>query len=155
MRLVLSLLLASIVSAHAQTVAPPAVPPIVRAIQQLAPGAGWTLSGTDCSGLQWDAGNIQSKPTCAAINAVIAALPAANVPLEVSVMGAKVALSRAGLLPAVQAWVSTQSAERQLIWNTATTFRRDSALIAAGAAALGLTSAQLDQLFITAATVNP
>jgi hypothetical protein len=78
-----------------------------------------------------------------------------SVPQVVGAMNAKVALLRAGLLPSVQAWVNTQSAEQQLIWNTATDFRRDSALIAAGAAALGLTSAQLDQLFITAATVMP
>jgi hypothetical protein len=91
------------------------------------------------------------------LNAVLAAhnpnTPA--VPQVIGAMNAKVALSRAGLLASVQTWVNTQSAERQLIWNTATDFRRDSPLIAAGAAALGLTSAQLDQLFITAATIQP
>ena len=70
-------------------------------------------------------------------------------------MQAKVALSRAGLLTAVQSWVNTQSAETQLIWNTAPSFSRSSGIIMAGAAALGLTSAQVDALFITAATINP
>jgi hypothetical protein len=104
-----------------------------------------------------------SAPQRAAGNAVLASFnmlgasapPAPGVPPVIGSMNAKVALLRAGLLPAVQAWVNTQSAEQQLIWNTATNFRRDSTLIADGAAALGLSSAQLDQLFITAATIQP
>jgi hypothetical protein len=127
------------------------VPDCIRAVQALAPGTGVTVRG-DCSNVVLD--NAQTPPTLSQIQAYLA-LHSVPVPQEVSVMGAKVALSRAGLLTTVEAWINTQSAERQLIWNTATTFRRDSALIAAGAAALGLTSAQLDALFITAATINP
>jgi hypothetical protein len=90
-------------------------------------------------------------------NAVLASfnMQAPGVPQTVSSMGAKVALERAGLLTAVQNWVNTQNAETQLIWNTAANFNRNSNLISNGAAALGLTSAQLDALFITAATINP
>lgn len=80
---------------------------------------------------------------------------APSVPQSVSSMQAKVALSRAGLLSAVQSWVSSQNAEAQLIWGSATTFSRDSAILNGAAAALGLTQAQVDQLFITAAAINP
>ena len=90
-------------------------------------------------------------------NAVVAGFNpnATAVPYKIDAMQAKVALSRAGLLTAVQNWINTQSAEDQLVWNTAPAFRRDSALIAAGMAALGITSAQMDQLFISAAAINP
>jgi hypothetical protein len=93
----------------------------------------------------------------ATLTAVIAAHDSNKtaVPQTVSSMQAKVALSRAGLLTSVQTWVNSQSAETQLVWNTATTFSRNSGIILAGASALGLSSAQLDALFITAATIQP
>ena len=81
--------------------------------------------------------------------------PPAPVPQTISAMQAKVALSRAGLLTSVQTWVNSQSAETQLIWNSASSFDRGSALIASAAVALGLTSAQVDALFVTAAAINP
>lgn len=93
----------------------------------------------------------------AAANTALAAFvaPAPGTPFEVSSMQAKVALSRAGLLSSVQTWVATQSVEDQLVWSTAGSFRRNSALLNSAAAALGLTSAQVDALFITAAGINP
>jgi hypothetical protein len=87
--------------------------------------------------------------------AVVAYLNRPPVPQVVSSMQAKVALSRAGLLTNVENWVNAQSAETQLIWNTATTFSRDSQLLNTAAGALGLSSAQVDQLFVTAASINP
>lgn len=80
---------------------------------------------------------------------------AASVPQSVSALQAKVALSRAGLLPSVQTWVGTQSTEIQLMWNSATSYSRTSTLINSAAAALGISQSQLDQLFITAATIAP
>jgi hypothetical protein len=90
------------------------------------------------------------------LEAVIAAHnPAkAGVPQSISSVQAKVALLRAGLLGSVEAWVNTQGAETQLVWNTTPAFNRNSGLIATGGAALGMTSAQLDALFITAAGIN-
>lgn len=79
----------------------------------------------------------------------------APVPRSVSAMQAKVALSRAGLLTQVQTWINGQDAETQLIWNSAPTFSRNSTLLANAAAALGLTSAQVDALFATAAGIAP
>lgn len=82
-------------------------------------------------------------------------VPPAPIPSPVSRMQAMVAMSRAGLLTSVQNWITTQDAETQLIWNTATDFSRSSTLLNNAATALNLTSAQVDQLFITAATIVP
>lgn len=77
------------------------------------------------------------------------------VPSAVSSMQAKVALLNARLLDAVQSWVNTQDAATQLVWNSATEFKRDSQLVGKAAAALSLSSTQIDQLFIAASAVNP
>ena len=66
---------------------------------------------------------------------------------------ARRALIEAGLLGAVTAWIATADAETQIDWEFATEIRRDWPPIAACAAALGLTAAQLDGLFIQAATL--
>jgi hypothetical protein len=76
-------------------------------------------------------------------------------PASVSRMQAMVALNNAGLLTQVQAWVAAQDATTQLIWSNAQTFSRQSELLGRAAAALNLTSAQVDQLFVSAAAVNP
>jgi hypothetical protein len=88
--------------------------------------------------------------------------PPAPAPSQISRMQAFVALSQAkamdqsaSLLLQVQTWVNTQDAATQLIWQNATDFNRQSQLIARVAAALGISSAQLDQLFATAASIQP
>lgn len=81
--------------------------------------------------------------------------PPAPVPQTVSRMQALVALRRAGLLSAVQTWVDSQDAETQLIWTNAPDFSRNSTLLGNAATALGLTSDQVDALFVTAASINP
>jgi len=86
---------------------------------------------------------------------ITAFLAKAAVPQLVSSMQAKVALSNAGLLSSVETWVNAQDATTQLIWSSAVSFNRGSALIASAAAALGLTPAQVDTLFTTAAAINP
>ena len=81
--------------------------------------------------------------------------PPAPVPQSVSAMQAKVALSRAGLLTGVQAWIAAQDAETQLIWNSTVVFNRTSPLLASAATALNLSSDQIDALFVTAAAIAP
>jgi hypothetical protein len=76
-------------------------------------------------------------------------------PNAVSRMQAMVALSNAGLLGQVQAWVAAQDATTQLIWASATTFSRDSALLGSAATALSLTPSALDALFGAASKINP
>lgn len=81
--------------------------------------------------------------------------PATSIPQSVSRMQAMVALSRAGLLTAVQSWVAAQDSETQLIWNNAPDFSRGSTLLANAATALGMTSDQIDALFVAASAINP
>lgn len=76
------------------------------------------------------------------------------VPESVSAFQAKAALMAAGILPQVEATIAQADAFTQLAWAEALQFRRDSPAIAALSAALGLTSAQVDDLFRTAATIS-
>lgn len=80
--------------------------------------------------------------------------PVVPVPESVSAFQAKAALMLAGILPQVEATIAQADAFTQLAWAEALTFRRDSPAIAALSAALGLTSAQVDDLFRTAATIS-
>ena len=74
-------------------------------------------------------------------------------PPAVSRVQAMVALSNAGLLTAVQNWVAGQDATTQLIWANASAFSRELSLLNGAAAALGLSGAQVEQLFVAAAAV--
>jgi hypothetical protein len=76
-------------------------------------------------------------------------------PASVSRMQAMVALNNAGLLTQVESFIAAQDAMTQLVWNNAQSFSRNSELLARAAAALDLTSAEVDQLFASAAAVNP
>jgi hypothetical protein len=76
--------------------------------------------------------------------------PPPPVPDVVSRFQAKAALSAAGLLPAVEAALADADPLAQLAWAEAIEFRRQSPTILALATALGLTDAQLDDLFIAA-----
>ena len=86
-----------------------------------------------------------------------AILNAPKVPEKVTMRQARLALLGAGLLPSVDAAIDslpepTKSAAR-IEWEYSGEVWRDKALVQALAPALGLTDAQLDQLFITAATL--
>ncbi len=78
------------------------------------------------------------------------------VPQVVSRYQALAALMQAGLLDAVQAWATDPGTDPlyRLAFEAAAEFRRDSPTLAAGAAALGWSDAQLDGLFIAAAAMQ-
>lgn len=80
--------------------------------------------------------------------------PVATVPYTVTPFQAKAAIYAAGLLPAVEAAIAAAPKVAQLAWSDATEFTRDSPTIAALSAQLGLTSAQVDALFIAAAAIE-
>ena len=65
----------------------------------------------------------------------------------------QLALLQAGVLDALEAWVATQSRETQIEYAARGEWRRDWPLVATGAAALGLTDAQMDDLFRLADTL--
>jgi hypothetical protein len=58
------------------------------------------------------------------------------------------------MLPAVEAAIAAASPIAQLAWSDATAFTRDSPTIADLSAQLGLTPAQVDDLFTIAATIE-
>jgi len=81
-----------------------------------------------------------------------AASQAALVPDSVTSVQARLALANAGLLTGVEAWVAAQgtTSEAYLRWHYAERIYRTGPVITAAQAALGLTDAQLDALFIAA-----
>lgn len=95
--------------------------------------------------------------TQAQVDAAVATFFAANpgpVPQSVSAFQAKAALLNAGLMPQVTTAVNAASQIVQLAWAQAETFDRNDSTIAALATALGLSSAQVDNLFRQAALIT-
>lgn len=83
-------------------------------------------------------------------------VPHISVPKVVSRFQARVALFLAGLLDDVEAMMAAPEtpALAKLAWADAQEFERASPTIAAMAGQIGLTDAQLDELFITAAGIK-
>jgi hypothetical protein len=74
------------------------------------------------------------------------------VPRTVTPLQARRALRAAGLLATVNAWVASQADEDiKAAWEFASVIKRHDPLTLGAAAALGLTDAQLDGLFLAAA----
>lgn len=80
-----------------------------------------------------------------------APVPVVDVPKEVTMRQAELALLDAGLLDDVEDFIATLSREAQITWRRSSTVQRSNPLIAVVANAKGMTAAQVDQLFITAA----
>lgn len=82
-------------------------------------------------------------------------LEAERASMKVSRLQARVAMRAAGILSAVEAAVlASGNADTQDAWTSAVEFRRFSPTILALAAQIGLTDAQLDDLFRAAALVD-
>ena len=80
--------------------------------------------------------------------------PPPPVPPSVSRFQARAALHLAGLLTAAEAAVASAGPMVQIAWADAQEFRRDSPTIATLAASIGLTEAQIDDLFREAAQIT-
>ena len=80
--------------------------------------------------------------------------PVAAVPQAVLPRQFRIALEFFGLLDAVEAAVDQQDKVARITWEYAVTIERNHPLLAAMAAGLGVTKAQLDEIFIYAATVK-
>jgi uncharacterized protein YidB (DUF937 family) len=78
---------------------------------------------------------------------------AAGVPAGVSPLQARRALIQAGLRQTVEDWIAMQPLDARDAWDYATQIRRDDSVLAAAAAALGLSDAEIDDLFTLAATL--
>lgn len=118
-------------------VADPAVAASMGALPAQGAGIGWTYAN----------GVFTAPPA-----------PAPVVPTSVTRRQARQALLLAGLLDSVDPAIAaipdtTQRKLAQIEWQDSQDFERHRPLLVSLASALGLTSAQLDQLFITAATL--
>jgi len=65
----------------------------------------------------------------------------------------RLALNATGMRANIEAYVAAGSQDMKDTWEFATVIERNSAIIAAGAAELGLTEAQIDDLFTLAASL--
>lgn len=99
---------------------------------------------------------MEREMTAAEIAALPAEPAAPAVPRSVSRFQARAALLNAGLLESVEQMMSSPDtpALARLAWTDAQEFRRTSPTVAAMAGALGLSDAQIDDLFIAAATID-
>lgn len=79
--------------------------------------------------------------------------PQVVIPSIVSMRQARLALLHAGLLATVDAAIAAGGQADQITWEYATEVNRNSALVSNMAAALNLTSQQLDDLFTLAASL--
>lgn len=75
------------------------------------------------------------------------------VPEAITAAQCRIALLRAGLADDIEAYVSTQPTEVRVEWEYATEVRRDHPLLCAGAAAIGMSASQVDDLFRAAALI--
>ena len=75
-------------------------------------------------------------------------------PWEVTPLQAKLALHGAGLLESIEAYVKTADKSIQIAWEYASSFNRTSPLLLSLAGGLGLTEAQLDDLFEAARQIK-
>lgn len=82
-----------------------------------------------------------------------ARFPPMKVVRPVSPRQIRLALNQAGLRSAVEAYISAAPQDVKDTWEFSTVIERNSPLIAAGAAKLNLTEAQIDDLFTLAATL--
>lgn len=81
---------------------------------------------------------------------VVTPAPVQGVPEEVDSLAFELTLHNLGIHAAVLAYVDTLPAVEQIYWHRRPTMRRDSAMIEAGRIALGLTTEQVDALFVAA-----
>jgi hypothetical protein len=81
------------------------------------------------------------------------AAPVVVPPIVVSALQIRLALSQQGLRAEVEAYVATADQATKDSWQFATSFERDSSMIAAAAAALGKAPADVDALFALAKTL--
>lgn len=118
---------------------------VAEAEEEFALEQGWVQSDAAGIGWLWDGEEFSAPP----------ALPV-PVPASVTRRQARQALLLAGLLDDVQPAIDAipdqvQRSMAQIEWDDSQEFQRERPMLIMLAAAIGLDSAQLDQLFITAA----
>ena len=95
-------------------------------------GIGWT----------WDGETLTAPPA-----------PPTPIPQSVTMRQARLALLAAGLLDLVETAIASAGPAAKIEWDYATEVQRGSGWVPAMATALGMTDAQIDALFVQAATL--
>ena len=75
-------------------------------------------------------------------------------PWSVTPLQAKIALHNAGLLSTIETYMAIADVPTKLAWETASEFRRDSNMLKSIATLLGMTDAQIDDLFAAAKLIE-
>ena len=107
-----------------------------------------------------DKSRTQKRRVCTAAEqaAIDAARAVSPVPARVTRKAARLALAKAGkfhmVQPAIDSMPEPQRTLVQIEWDDSQTFERASSTVAMIGAAIGSTSAELDALFIAAATLE-
>lgn len=77
----------------------------------------------------------------------------APVPPTITALQARLVLDSMGALDAVEAFIDKAGGPAKIVWEYATVIERNSPLVEGAAAALGMTSEQMDDLFRAAAVL--
>jgi len=72
----------------------------------------------------------------------------------VTPLQAKLALNAAGLLDNIETFIAGSDRATQIAWESASEFKRSSPLLIGMTAAIGMTGAQLDDLFVVAGNIE-
>lgn len=120
---------------------------IAEADADFAKAQGWIVSDTAAIGDTWD-GVEFANPTA----------PPEPVPASVTRRQAREALLNVGLLDDVDAAIAsiedaTERRRAEIYWMDSATFERNSAMLGQIAASIGLTDAEIDDLFVAAAAL--
>jgi hypothetical protein len=75
-------------------------------------------------------------------------------PWTITPLQAKTALHQMGLLSTIETFMLTADVPTKIAWQTASEFKRDSVMLNSISALLGLTSEQVDDLFVLAKTIG-
>lgn len=108
---------------------------------------GSPIAATEYSAVEWD---VAAPAWYVAPPEPEPPAPVVEVPQEVTMRQARLALFAAGLLPTVDAAVAQIGGAAAIEWEYSGTVRRDYGLVAQLGPALGLTEAELDGLFVVA-----
>lgn len=129
---------------------------IERPVFEARPGWHCDLVWHGSAEIVPDFGDVGVTPTAAWTydGDAAAGLPPLDVPASVTRFQARAALIEAGLLGQIEAAVAAADTLTREAWASATAFERSSPTIAALAAALGMTGADLDALFRRAAQIR-
>lgn len=133
----------------------PAYNPVTQSVREIAP----VLTDKGHWEQQWEVVELYAtqEERDAAIAADTEAKRIAAVPQSVTMRQARLALHAAGLLSGVNAAIASleepAKTAAQIEWEYASAVERNAGLVPAMAAALGMSDADIDDLFVTAATL--